>query len=230
MSDAPIKLGFDLDGTIVDFNTGMLRLMQEVHGAPLGPCGDLRNLDNPCRHQPDRWMWFDQYGFPPHVLTQAQASVETPSVHFWRRLDPIYSYEQTYALLTALTRSRHVETYFLTTRPGPNARAQSEAWLTQHGAAKPTVLVTAHKGHVAHALGLNYFVDDSSENVASVLDMAPSCRVGHVWALYNDKHHWGRVAGAEERRESIKGLVGLVSWLRRAGVLGSDFILPIGHD
>lgn len=229
----PIKLGFDLDGVVADFNTSMLRLLQEIHGAPLGPCGDLRNLDNPCRHQPDRWMWFDQYGFPPHVLTQAQASVETPSVHFWRRLDPIHPYEQTYALLNTLTRARHVETYFLTTRPGPNARAQSEAWLQQHGAHKPTVLVTAHKGHVALALGLQYFIDDSIENMRNALGMAASCRVGFVEASYNG--HWldhvqGKLDGQNDplvaRVTPIRGLGGLVGFLLKAGILPRDFVLP----
>ncbi len=68
--------------------------------------------------------------------------------------------------------------YYITSRPGIRAKAQTESWLMSIGITWPTVLICNRgKGEVAAALDLDYYIDDKIENCNDVKHFSPSTRV-----------------------------------------------------
>lgn len=205
-----IRIGFDLDGVLCDFNTAFLRVLQEIAGRPVGPCGDLRLGTNRQRYTPDTWRWYrDALDVTPVEVRQAWAHVEAPSTRFWERLEPIHTPNQTRDLVGALLRSKTAEVYFLTSRVGSTARRQSEAWLLAYGApARPTVLVTDEKGLMAKALRLDAVIDDHVRHAHEVRAYAPHCQMVLVDTPANRRPVLTGVEG-------VVGYQGLVDFLRR---------------
>lgn len=222
-----IRLGFDLDGVLCDFNTSFLRLLQWRSGLVIGPCGDLRDPQNTQRHAPNSWAWFRMYGFHPEHVNDSWVEVARPSTEFWRRLEPIHSYSHTHAFLYELTVRGRAEVYFITSRPGETARQQSYDWLVAHGAHRNiTVLVSSEKGHIARALGLDLVVDDHTGNVADVLTQS-NARVLLVEALYNSDWRLAVVPEQYSRVDTVTcQLPAITGYLKRIGVMPSEFRLP----
>ena len=148
-----VRKGFDIDGVLADFNSGMRREIQRETGIVIPP--------DAMTH----WNW------PGDYLTDAELTRVWTRIHsspdFWSLLDP---YEGTWEVLKGLAKDRLTgdEIYFLSDRMGVNAKLQTELWLVRNGMICPTVILTGDKAGAAEWLKLDTYVDDKPENVEAV--------------------------------------------------------------
>lgn len=199
-----MKLGIDVDGVICDFNSAYIDKVIAVTGRDLFP---PRPFDIPC------WNYPESYGYTEAEVADVWNHIKADPL-FWYRLP---EYPETMAALHYLAERvmRHEDDlYFITARPGVQAKAQTEDWLRAHLPAfvTPTVLITSHKGLAAQTLGLDVYIDDRWENALSVASchwsgQAPGCQ-----SLLLDRP-WNRHANERahdvRRVTSVVGMAGL---------------------
>lgn len=154
-----MRIGLDLDGVLADFNTAFISLIKQQLDITLPPPDDT---------YPHVWAYHREGG-----VTKEQDTVlweKIRNTDFWNRLMP---YPETVTLLryTNMMRWGGDGIYFITTRPGQNAKYHTEQWLDRWGAQQPTVLIAgdeAAKGQLAQGLKLDAFIDDKPENCFEV--------------------------------------------------------------
>lgn len=165
-----MKLGFDVDGVLADFNTAYIRNFIRVTGEDkFGP----PPIAIPMWNYPQ-----EHYGYTDEQAAAVLADIRADET-FWEGLQP---YPSTKAAIYAITQlpSYH-DVYFITDRKGVRAKAQTERWLEAQGISRPTVLLSAEKGLVAVGLGLDLYIDDKPSNCQAVREVVPDCKV----FLYN---------------------------------------------
>lgn len=154
-----MKIGIDMDGVLADFNTAFIALIKDTTGVELPPPSDS---------YPSVWNYHRE---PGGITEEQDKALWTHIMYspFWLTLRPLKGAE---VALDELNRraGRGDEVYFITTRPGRDAKALTEGWLQWYGMENPTVLISGDKGSVAKGLGLNVFIDDKPENCNEVLD------------------------------------------------------------
>lgn len=147
-----MRLGIDVDGVLADFNTAFIDRVIAVTGRDLFP---PRPFDIPT------WNYPEHYGYTADETTTIWESIKADDA-FWALLP---EYADTRDLLERLWSMRwDHDIYFITARPGVQAKQQTEHWLHHGGYDNPTVLITSHKGLAAQTLGLHAYVDDRWEN------------------------------------------------------------------
>lgn len=157
-----MRIGVDIDGVLADFNKAFIERVIHVTRKDLFP---RRPFDIPT------WNYPEHYGYSAkevdtvwwHIINDTQ---------FWARLP---AYADTNAALRYLgdrISCHGDDVYFITARPGLEAKAQTEAWLLGHWplahVPELTVLISQHKGMCAAALDLDVYIDDRDLNVTAV--------------------------------------------------------------
>ncbi len=158
---APLKVGLDLDGVFADFCTGFAKLLVETSGRDLFP----KPWDGP-----SLWNWWAPLGYRRSESDAAWKAVQDRP-DFWASLSPLAHAHVALTAVRQLQKASLLDPYFLTTRPGPTAHAQSVDWLVQHGVPNPNVTLCASpdaKGLMARNLQLALVVDDHCENLIAV--------------------------------------------------------------
>lgn len=193
----PLRVGFDLDGTVADMYSALHREAVQLFGDTV-----LRKAsDKTSRPQA---VPGEQSGQKPDATSQAEDDQPTPDVmrelHLTARQeiklwDHVKSTENFWSTLPELepgiiariartALERKWEVIFLTTRPattGELVQRQSQRWLDAHGFQYPSVyVVQGSRGRIANALGLDAFVDDRPENCLDIA-VESQAKVILVW-------------------------------------------------
>lgn len=158
------RLGFDLDGVIVNFARAYEDLIVEQAGVDLFP-----------EHRPDPpvWNWPEFYGYTHEQTKDAWKVIDTHPF-FWSRLKPLPAVRHLRAL------EEDHDLYFITHRQrGVRVKQQTEGWLHTYGVKHPTVLLADGdgKGPIARGLKLHFYIDDKLENAVEVAEHHPGCQV-----------------------------------------------------
>jgi hypothetical protein len=175
-----MRLGFDLDGTLVDLRSALTR-----EASRLFPGIDPASL--PTSPDPDG----STSGSEAPKLSVATLSARQQDrlwkavcarENFWESLDEIEP--GAVARLSRLALERRWEVIFLTSRPetdGATAQVQSHRWLAAHGFPTPSVFVVhGSRGRIAAALQLDVVVDDRPGNCLDV-STESAARAVLVW-------------------------------------------------
>ena len=167
------RIGLDVDGVLADFNTSFIRLIISVTGRDLFP---PRPFDIPT------WDYSEHYGYTSSEMSKVWQDIKD-SPDFWASLPPYAGVKN----LISLLKERKDDVYFITSRPGQTAKAQTEEWLELFNVIRPTVLICSEKGLAAKALDLDIYVDDRTENYVDVLAQSPNTAVIRMIRPWN-KH------------------------------------------
>jgi hypothetical protein len=180
----PLRIAFDLDGTLADFETAYRRYAERfygteeavgtavepeareaaerklaVHGEPRGQVDPQTPIAAPQSPRIRRRRMDDVW----------DAIEATPN--FWTSLRPIEP--GVIVRIRELAERHRWEVFFITQRPatqGETVQRQTQRWLIQQGFDMPSVIVlSGARGKLAAALHLDYLVDDSAKNGVDVI-------------------------------------------------------------
>ena len=181
----PLRVGFDLDGTVADmyfalrreavalFGDDVLRKSESISDQPQKAAAEQSGATPDSEATPE-----DDPGSSPAMqelhLTARQQSQLWDHVrkieNFWTTLPELEP--GVIARIAKTARERRWEVIFLTTRPssaGDLVQLQSQQWLEAHGFQYPSVFVVQRsRGRIADALQLDAFVDDRPENCLDI--------------------------------------------------------------
>ena len=193
----PLRVGFDLDGTVADMYSALHREAlvlfgdealrkaayqtsrpQEVHGEQNNkkPDDTSKSEDDPVTTEAMREL---------HLTARQQ-------MQLWDHVKKIENFWSTLpelepgiiARIAKAAIERRWEVIFLTTRPstaGELVQMQSQRWLEAHGFQYPSVYVVQRsRGKIADALALDAFVDDRPENCLDIA-VESQAKVILVW-------------------------------------------------
>ena len=203
-----MRIAYDLDGVCANFTDPWAARVSARTGI---------QFPRACAEWPTLWDW-DKSALRTHGYSDEEARNILSDIweevkedpHFWERLPPMPGTYRLLRELTDLTRAGH-QVYFITSRPGRFAKAQSEWWLRDEGYdAPPTVLISLDKGLIAEGLKLDVFVDDKPENCVEVTKARPSCKTFVLdWAYNRDTfalkffEAQGRITRITQAREPL---------------------------
>lgn len=196
----PLRVGFDLDGTVADMYSALHREALALFGEEV-----LRKAAYKTK-QPQE-ISGEQSGQKPSAtpkveddLTTADAMRELhltarQQMQLWDHVKQIENFWSTLpelepgiiARIAKAALERRWEVIFLTTRPataGELVQMQSQRWLEAHGFQYPSVFVVQRsRGKIADALHLDAFVDDRPENC---LDIAVESKAKVILIWHGD--------------------------------------------
>jgi hypothetical protein len=166
----PLRVAFDLDGTLADMHVMLRREAERLFGAdqlstavePSGAAaGDKDEAES------------DKVMAELHLTARQQMQVweHVKTIeNFWCSLPEMEP--GIVSRLAQLASARRWEVIFLTTRPlvaGDTVQIQSQRWLEANGFPLPSVFVVQRsRGKIADALELDAVVDDRAENCLDV--------------------------------------------------------------
>lgn len=158
-----LKIGFDVDGILADFNSSYVKRVIQVTDQDKFPDGDPNNYIK-------TWYYVtDQFGYTKAQDKEVWKSI-TSDPTFWIDVIPYPDAKETISKLADLWDDGN-EIYFITNRPGIKTKLQTEQWLINLGTGiLPTVIVSEEKGLNARALKLDFYIDDKNENCTDVRD------------------------------------------------------------
>lgn len=166
----PLRVAFDLDGTIADMNAVLRQNAERLFGdsslsAPAEPPSD----DTAPRDAADGEKVLAELQLTPRQRRALWSHVKRIE-NFWGGLPE--TEPGIVARIADIAASRRWDVIFLTTRPavdGDTTQIQSQRWLRAHGFDLPSVFVVRHsRGRIADALELDAVVDDRPENSLDV--------------------------------------------------------------
>jgi uncharacterized HAD superfamily protein len=193
----PLRVGFDLDGTVADMYDALHREAVKLFGEDVlqkaahktsqpAPVADsngakeasaaARTLENQA-HQKSAEPDDDA---PTNIPLNQLHLTAKQQVRLWDHVKKIDNFWLTLpelepgiiARIAKSARERRWEVIFLTTRPstaGDLVQLQSQQWLESHGFQYPSVFVVQRsRGKIADALHLDAFVDDRPENCLDI--------------------------------------------------------------
>lgn len=154
-----MRIGFDVDGILAEFEQGYAELIMKVTGKdlfgepkPWWPHGD-----------PPVWYWTQHFGYTQSEDNACWTVIKNDK-YFWEGL-PSLPGVGAFLRCKALYSGEH-EIYFVTNRLGIDPKGQTERWLQRALMLNnPTVLVSEEKGAACKALHLDCYIDDKKENV-----------------------------------------------------------------
>ena len=177
----PLRIAFDMDGTLADLHTAYAKMEEQVLGADEAdheqPAPEVRELEQHEEGGDSESGSAEQgsgerrsaRGSSQHRDRVWRAIEATPD--FWTTLDPIDPGAIT--RLYQLTCEHKWEVFFITQRPvtaGGTVQRQTQEWLVKHGFPMPSVIpLSVSRGKAASALKLDYLVDDTPQNCVDVL-------------------------------------------------------------
>lgn len=148
---------------------------------------------------PSDWDWPEQTGYTPDTVGRAWTEVCNSGV-FWRSLFPYPTAWEDLKFLSKL-RDKH-DIYFVTTRPGKTAKAESEVWLEAHGFLKPTVIIAQDKQKFCAAVDIDIIVEDKPANLFGHDETIFPILFKRTW---NSKY-WNTFKSVDSIREALNGL------------------------
>ena len=146
----------DIDGVLADFMWGYTALAQELGYIPRA----YGTKDQP------------EWSFDASLSPQQQVAlwdIINKDTWWWANLRPLVS-PRVMETLNILQMTNQV--VFCTNRPGKQVQLQTKYWLATQGVVNPAVIVTKRKGEVAHALAIDFSLDDSVHNANCIHWMA----------------------------------------------------------
>ena len=176
----PLRIGFDMDGTLADLSTAYAQIEERLFGPELAehdrPAPEAREAeqhDDESRAAAattrDNRRSGDRRRGPGHRDRVWRAIEATPD--FWTTLKPLE--QGAIARLYELTLELNWEVFFITQRPataGATVQLQTQRWLIEHGFPTPSVIpLSGARGKCAAALHLDYLIDDTPQNCVDVL-------------------------------------------------------------
>lgn len=155
-----IRLGCDVDGVLVDFNTAYVKLFQTLTGRDLFPSDWTEQLD---KTFPTCWNYEKLAGYTSEEVKLVWDHIKADP-DFWLHLDP---YKETHAAICCLDphAASDCDIYFITHRTGTRVKSQTEGWLLDIGFYNPTVLIAGDKIPIINSLELDAYIDDKPETV-----------------------------------------------------------------
>jgi uncharacterized HAD superfamily protein len=192
----PLRVGFDLDGTVADMYSALRREAISLFGeevlqsaappppppakADKGDKADKDPKDGSAKPEEDPVVMHEL-----HLTSRQQAQLwdhVRRLENFWTTLPELEP--GIIARIARAATERRWEVIFLTTRPateGELVQLQSQRWLEAHGFPYPSVYVVHRsRGKIADALGLDAFVDDRPENCLDIA-VESKAKVILVW-------------------------------------------------
>lgn len=150
-------IGFDVDGVLADFIWGFTAQGRLMFGTPVTHT-----------NQQKAWDHFEGLG---HKEVGEIWTYIKSSTNFWRLLEACVS-DHVFDEIARLNDEHDV--YFITSRPGVQAKQQTEGWLSDRGIMNPTVIISSDKGYAVQAVKATHYIDDKAGNC--------------VFAKYHNKH------------------------------------------
>ncbi len=148
---------FDMDGVLADFMSGFTKIAHDMFGYA------------ECRTE-NQVRWDFDHMKDTHVAAIWKEIKSSRT--FWATLPSLISGNE-HLRLADLCVERDV--YFVTARPGLQARRQTSEWLNQYDIDDPAVIVLptlATKGEMANALGASYSIEDKAGNAVCISYMS----------------------------------------------------------
>lgn len=181
---APLRIAFDMDGTLADLSSAYDELEERLFGAADAeherPAPEIREAE---QHEESTAKPPAEatVGRPPRERRPgAQAAISSrdrvwrtieATPDFWTTLKPLE--QGAVQRLYELTDEHNWEVFFVTQRPATAGRTvqwQTSTWLVEHGFKTPSVIpLSGARGQLASALRLDYLVDDTPQNCVDVL-------------------------------------------------------------
>lgn len=187
----PLRIGFDLDGTVADMYSSLHEEALKLFGeevlaksaykkAPPSPDG-AEGAEAPAPEDSTGTLAMDELHLTARQQMQLWDHVKKIE-NFWTKLPELEP--GIIARIAKTASERRWEIIFLTTRPstaGELTQLQSQRWLDAHGFRYPSVMVVQRsRGKIADALQLDAFVDDRPENCLDIA-VESKAKVILVW-------------------------------------------------
>ena len=187
----PLRVGFDLDGTVADMYSALRREAIKLFGeevlqtAPAASAPQDAKREQAPQPKPEddqtTTLAIQELHLTARQQNQLWAHVKQIE-NFWTTLPELEP-----GIISRIARAaseRRWEVIFLTTRPateGELVQLQSQRWLDAHGFHFPSVFVVQRsRGKIADALHLDAFVDDRPENCLDIA-VESKAKVILVW-------------------------------------------------
>lgn len=203
-----MRVGFDIDGCLANFNHAYGDLMIKLTGRD--------NLPKRWKTDPDFpevWDWDVKYGYKED-LKGIWDFIKDPKNEFWVNL-PFLTDTKVLSKIYKLPVYGH-DVYFITNRPGNGAKTQTEAWLDYNGLAlNPTVLIAENKPPIIKSLNLDFYVDDRLQTMIDLENFYYKSGIDT-----KDKHFYLLDApyNRTERPSTVRVISSLKEGLERAGL------------
>ena len=195
----PLRVGFDLDGTVADMSVALHREAVKLFGEEVlrkAATKTAARSETPADASPPP----QGDAKAPNADDEQRAAQAMQELHLtgrqqtklWDHVKKIENFWNTVpelepgiiARIATTSRARRWEVIFLTTRPstaGDLVQLQSQRWLEAHGFQYPSVYVVQRsRGKIADALALDAFVDDRPENCLDIA-VESKAKVILVW-------------------------------------------------
>jgi uncharacterized HAD superfamily protein len=186
----PLRVGFDLDGTVADMYSALRReaialFGEEVLHTPLEAAAPQsakqEQTPQPKPEDEQTTLAIQELRLTARQQNQLWDHVKKIE-NFWSTLPELEP-----GIISRIAKAaseRRWEVIFLTTRPateGELVQLQSQRWLEAHGFQYPSVFVVQRsRGKIADALHLDAFVDDRPENCLDIA-VESKAKVILVW-------------------------------------------------
>ena len=166
----PLRVAFDLDGTLADMHVVLRREAERLFGeSQLATVVEPAGANPGEQDEPESDKVMAELHLSERQQMQLWEHVKTVE-NFWCGLPEMEP--GIVARLAETATSRRWEVLFVTTRPvvaGETVQIQSQRWLEAHGFQYPSVFVVQRsRGRIADALELDAVVDDRPENCVDV--------------------------------------------------------------
>jgi hypothetical protein len=167
----PLRIGFDLDGTLANFAAAFHEVEVRLFGPDAHidagqPEKEREEASEPGDEEKARQEFQEGRRRRDAIWKSIRA---TPN--FWTQLQPLDPIA--IGRIHEMTLRHKWEVFFITQRPytdGDTVQRQTQRWLVTQGFDLPSVLVIGgSRGAAAAALRLDYHVDDSPQNCLDVL-------------------------------------------------------------
>ena len=178
----PLRIAFDMDGTLADLSSAYADFEQRMFGAAdedaRHPAPEVREAEQHRMGAADPVDEVERRA-DSHRLAERTSMRHRDGVwraieatpNFWTTLKPLE--DGAVKRLYQLTDELNWEVFFITQRPataGGTVQWQTHKWLVDNGFQTPSVIpLSAGRGKAAAALRLDYLVDDTPQNCVDVL-------------------------------------------------------------
>jgi FMN phosphatase YigB (HAD superfamily) len=177
----PLRIGFDMDGTLADFRSAFARIQERLFGRAVvaedEAAPEVREHEQhsetavaSAAEEPRRLERRVPRHLGPGEREQVWQVIEG-TADFWTTLEPVD--DRVVARLYQLAGEHNWEVFFITQRPATAGRTvqwQTFKWLVDQGFETPSVIpLSGSRGLAAAALQLDFLVDDTPQNCVDVL-------------------------------------------------------------